>query len=697
MISPGAAAWFAVFAENLIRTSAVLSICLLLVWTARNRTAALRHALLSLFLIGLLLLPVCASFRFGWKTGLLPVRSAALDDRREEAPAVAFEGPYSGLRRLIAAPPARHAAAAAERPDAPVSPPWSGGILASCIPFVWWTGVAFFALRFTLGIVGARRLTLEAVEVNDASWRALLAGFLAALGIRRRVRLKSHAAVGVPVAWGLLRPVILIPGGHEEWTNDQRSSALLHELCHIKRADLLIMFLVRLSLAVFWFNPLCWIAARRLKQEQERACDELVLMAGIKPSAYADALLYFKRTAGFGRNVPAVFLGLFGSCSFQDRLTAILRQKLTLEEVTMKTKIMLAIAVLFAVSVIGLARPSQSDGPGLAAQAAAAAQPGPQGQGDQAKKVEAQKVPADQKKAERKRDIVVIDRAGEQKTLAIELKEGAGQKIQAEGPLVFKKDKEGRLTLQDRNGKEVEGLEGKEIVLVKPGDLVGLDKARVLKVIQGTEAQGAVAVEVSPRVRVLKRAKSGDGVVEVIVPKNEAVARAIRIRKDEQLTEAQKEKIKVLREKLKQDTSIRTAEIREAIKELRAERLKLGTDGKPVTFRLVRPRAVITRDGKTVAVEGGSPKGLTSVMTFDGNAATIKFDFDSGAAGREAYERVVAKVKQVLPEGCSLAPEFNESTGAAALRITAPGTEKISRDLIKKILGAIKEDTKSPE
>ncbi len=126
-------------------------------------------------------------------------------------------------------------------------------------------------LRLGLGIAGAGRLTREGAEVTDPDWRGLFARLLAAVRIRKAVRLKSHEAIEIPLTWGWLKPVVLIPARYREWSEDQRSPALLHELCHIKRGDLFIMFLVRFSLAVYWFNPLCWVVFRRLQQEQERS------------------------------------------------------------------------------------------------------------------------------------------------------------------------------------------------------------------------------------------------------------------------------------------------------------------------------------------------------------------------------------------------------------------------------------------
>src|SRR4029079_15277094 len=43
--------------------------------------------------------------------------------------------------------------------------------------------------------------------------------------------------------------------------------------------------------AAYWFNPLAWLAERRLRVLQEQACDDLVLSAGFAGPDYAEHLL----------------------------------------------------------------------------------------------------------------------------------------------------------------------------------------------------------------------------------------------------------------------------------------------------------------------------------------------------------------------------------------------------------------------
>jgi beta-lactamase regulating signal transducer with metallopeptidase domain len=59
------------------------------------------------------------------------------------------------------------------------------------------------------------------------------------------------------------------------WTLDRRRAVLLHELAHVRRRDLVGHTIGRFACALYWFHPLVWTAAKRLRSESERACDDL--------------------------------------------------------------------------------------------------------------------------------------------------------------------------------------------------------------------------------------------------------------------------------------------------------------------------------------------------------------------------------------------------------------------------------------
>jgi TonB family protein len=95
----------------------------------------------------------------------------------------------------------------------------------------------------------------------------------------------------MPLAWGLLHPVVLLPKGASEWPEGRLQAVLLHELIHVRRRDLLAQAIAQAACCLYWFHPLAWLGLRQQRQERERACDDAVLAAGLVPHDYAAHLL----------------------------------------------------------------------------------------------------------------------------------------------------------------------------------------------------------------------------------------------------------------------------------------------------------------------------------------------------------------------------------------------------------------------
>jgi beta-lactamase regulating signal transducer with metallopeptidase domain/Tol biopolymer transport system component len=173
--------------------------------------------------------------------------------------------------------------------------PSGRGQLAAAIVVAWFAGAALYFIVGALAIGRCLRAirTHQNTTADRGRLEALVRQLSQQLGLRRSVRLALVNCPLGPIAYGCLRPTVVIP--HE--IAESRSSAeleplLAHELIHIRRGDAFIGLLQMLAQGLFWFHPLVWWANRRMTAERERCCDEEVI-AGLNcaTSEYARSLL----------------------------------------------------------------------------------------------------------------------------------------------------------------------------------------------------------------------------------------------------------------------------------------------------------------------------------------------------------------------------------------------------------------------
>ncbi|HLJ45795.1 MAG TPA: M56 family metallopeptidase, partial [Bryobacteraceae bacterium] len=166
----------------------------------------------------------------------------------------------------------------------------------------------------------------------------------------------------MPLTFGLFRPVILLPVEASGWTAERRRLVLLHELVHIRRLDWLMQLVAQLACALYWFHPLMWLAALRLRQEREHTCDDCVLALGAKGSIYAEHLLDLARSLK-----PAarwsMEVAMAQPPALEKRLAALLDLQRDRRPVNRRTAAAVTVAALIAAALLapGIA-PAQNSG-----------------------------------------------------------------------------------------------------------------------------------------------------------------------------------------------------------------------------------------------------------------------------------------------------------------------------------------------
>ncbi len=194
--------------------------------------------------------------------------------------------------------------------------------LAQTLLAAWLAIAASLVVRLVAGALSVSRLARRGRVLASAEWLHALSDAASRVGVRELPRLVMSDEVEVAFAFGVRSPAIVVPASAREWSTDRRRSVLLHELAHVRRRDLVGHWVAGLACAASWFNPLVWIAARELRIESEKASDEMVLSAGVRPSAYAQHLLDL--VTSVRHRAPRVAMAMARPKEFEGRLVAIL-------------------------------------------------------------------------------------------------------------------------------------------------------------------------------------------------------------------------------------------------------------------------------------------------------------------------------------------------------------------------------------
>jgi HEAT repeat protein/beta-lactamase regulating signal transducer with metallopeptidase domain len=314
----------------LIKATALLLAVGFVAITLRRASAAARHLVWSAGLVAVLALPLM-TVTLPWHLAVLP----------SVTPATRVQ-PAQPEKHAPPTAPADDAPTTSPAPAAPLAPAVSGpakflgtvvsgttawaGVSPWAAVAALWGGVAALLLgRLVIGTLVLRRAVRRSTPLTSRDWARPLVEAADRLGLSRLPRLVLSDRLPMPYACGILRPTIVLPVGAVDWTDRQRRVVLCHELAHVRRFDLLLNAVGHLACALWWFHPLVWVAARRLRSESERACDDLVLGLGTRASEYADHLLAIVGHATRVRT-PAVALPMAQRHEFEGRMLAILER-----------------------------------------------------------------------------------------------------------------------------------------------------------------------------------------------------------------------------------------------------------------------------------------------------------------------------------------------------------------------------------
>jgi len=274
-----------------------------LAWLARRASPAVRYWLWQIVAIKLLLAPI-------WTLGLplawLPARDAertivrgthtgsprATDTATGEVSAsiAANDGPLLPLATDPADEPAQASVRTARVPaktPAAQTLNWTSWLMLAWAAFVACQALLLIWQRLRLG-----RL-LAQCEVAHPPLQQLVRDVAEAIQLRRVPAVLLSEVDCSPFVCGLWRPMLVLPKSLEPLVSaGELRPVIVHELAHLKRGDLWFGWIPQIARVMYFFHPVAYWAAFRVRLEAELACDGWAMNAtGQGPAAYADLLV----------------------------------------------------------------------------------------------------------------------------------------------------------------------------------------------------------------------------------------------------------------------------------------------------------------------------------------------------------------------------------------------------------------------
>jgi beta-lactamase regulating signal transducer with metallopeptidase domain len=322
-----------------IKISLIVAVALAATSLLRGRSAAMRHFVLAAALACAAATPFVRLVAPAWQSAS---RMQVID-----RPLAVFDdlAPATSSRSAHAAAPASIDPAA----------------LMRAVAVIWILGVALALAVLVVGLMRLTWLASRASPIIDGPWVAGAAAIARSYGLRRPPLVLHSSHPSVLGTWGIARSKVLLPADALHWPADRIHIVLAHELAHVRRGDWIVQMAVELLCAAYWFNPLVWLAARRLRLESEHACDDAVLTLGVEGPVYATELVDLARAFRSDRQpfVPAAAIAR--PSSLERRVRAMLNVKLNRDPITRSASVAAGVVLVAAtVLVAGFGVSAQS-------------------------------------------------------------------------------------------------------------------------------------------------------------------------------------------------------------------------------------------------------------------------------------------------------------------------------------------------
>jgi beta-lactamase regulating signal transducer with metallopeptidase domain len=167
---------------------------------------------------------------------------------------------------------------------------------ATILVLLWLVGTCALGGRAVVARVKLSRQRWQWHTSDEPNLEQLVESLSHRIGMKRTVRIRVTNGLPTPVAFGILRPTVLVPTDFTKRFSDAQQQVILaHELAHLAGSDPAWLFASELVTALMWWHPLAHVARRRLLAASEQAADEACVIVPGGPDVLAECLVKLGR------------------------------------------------------------------------------------------------------------------------------------------------------------------------------------------------------------------------------------------------------------------------------------------------------------------------------------------------------------------------------------------------------------------
>lgn len=173
-------------------------------------------------------------------------------------------------------------------------------LLNNALFFIWISGVAILTVFTLLAMLKISKIKKHTNSLRNNGLLSLFEHCKHKLKITGCIIVGESSLVKTPMTFGLFKTYVVLPRHFDEWLSEKDIEYIfLHELSHYKNKDFAVNYFMVILQVLYWFNPLVWLAFRRMRLDREIACDAAVLNSLDEKAymEYGNSIIHFAHKA----------------------------------------------------------------------------------------------------------------------------------------------------------------------------------------------------------------------------------------------------------------------------------------------------------------------------------------------------------------------------------------------------------------